>query len=130
MSVRVRILEGPLTQRPEPPANGAGAVFVFDGIVRPREGAPPHDTPIAALDYTAYRPMADQTLEAIAREALQRFGLLAIDVEHSLGRVNAGESSFRLAIHAAHRREALDAANWFIDRMKADVPIWKAPVRA
>lgn len=124
MSLRVTILEGPLPQRPEPPAPGAGAVFVFDGVVRPLEA----DAPIAALEYTAYRPMADQTLEAIARDTLDRFKLLRIDVEHSLGRVDAGRSSFRLAIHAAHRREALAAADWFIDRMKADVPIWKSPV--
>lgn len=130
MNIHVSLTSGPLAHAPEPPAHGAGAVFVFDGIVRPREGTPPNDAPILALDYTAYRPMADQTLESLAREAALRFGLLCIRVQHSVGRVHAGESSFRLAIHAPHRREAIAAADWFIDKMKADVPIWKTPVPA
>jgi molybdopterin synthase catalytic subunit len=51
-------------------------------------------------------------------------------VEHSRGRVAAGECSFRLRVAASHRPEALRAVEEFIDRMKRDVPIWKTPVYA
>jgi molybdopterin synthase catalytic subunit len=41
-----------------------------------------------------------------------------------------GAASFRLLVRAAHRREALDAADAYIERMKRDVPIWKTAVPA
>lgn len=125
MSVRASITDGPL-----PPAllgeaaAGVGAFIVFEGLVRPREG----DAAITALDYTTYDPMAERQLLDLARDICQRFALLTLHVQHSRGRVPVGACSFRLTIHAAHRKEALAAMDEFIDRLKRDVPIWKKPV--
>ncbi len=126
MSVRVSIIDGPLSgTAPVPPGvDGAGAALAFEGIVRPlEEGAP-----IVALEYQTYDPMAERELERLAEDVLSRHGVLGIAVEHSRGRIFAGECSFRLRIWSAHRKEALAAADEFIDRMKRDVPIWKKPV--
>ncbi|MCB9838005.1 MAG: molybdenum cofactor biosynthesis protein MoaE [Phycisphaeraceae bacterium] len=123
MSVRVTIIEGPLP-RPEHATDASGLVgagVVFDGVVRAEEG----DATIAALEYEAYRPMADHELERLARRMLDKHGLLAIDVWHSVGTVPVGAVSFRLDIRSAHREEALAAMDEFIDAMKRDVPIWK-----
>lgn len=123
--VRVTIVEGPL---PSPAAlpvvAGAGAVLTFEGVVRPTEG----EAAIAALDYSAYEPMTTREMTRLAEQALATHGLLAIAVEHSVGRVAAGETSFRLSIASRHRKEALAAAAEFIDAMKRDVPLWKMPV--
>lgn len=83
---------------------------------------------MAALDYEAYRPMAEDTIETIARDVCRRHALGAVLVEHSLGRIRVGERSFRTVLWSPHRREALAAMSEFIDRLKADVPIWKTPV--
>ena len=72
--------------------------------------------------------MATNSLTELARDILHKHALIAITVEHSRGEVLAGERSFRLAIHSAHRKEALAAMDEFIDRMKRDVPIWKSPI--
>jgi molybdopterin synthase catalytic subunit len=125
--VTVQIINGPLP--PAPTAwrvDGAGAILLFEGTIRPSEG----DAPISALDYEAYRPMAEKQLERLAGEMISRHGVLAIHVEHSQGTVPAGDCSFRLQIASAHRQEGIRAMEEFIDRMKQDVPIWKKPVYA
>jgi molybdopterin synthase catalytic subunit len=81
---------------------------------------------IAGLRYEMYDPMAERVLASLAHEAIEQFGVKEIRVEHSRGFVGAGERSFRLEIASAHRREALDAMDWYIDRMKRDAPIWKS----
>jgi len=124
MSVSVHIHDGPLPSAAPWTINGAGAVLLFEGVVRPSEDG----QPIEALDYEAYQPMAEQQLRALAQAMIDQFGVMAVVVEHSHDRVRAGECSFRLRIAAAHRKEALAAMDEFIDRMKRDVPIWKTPV--
>lgn len=125
MSVHVRLTDGPLAPRPRStPRDGVGAVLAFEGVVRPREG----DGVIEALEYEAYEPMATTMIERLAQSLLAEHGLTAIEVEHSFGRVNVGEASFRLTIQSPHRAEGLRAAAAFIDRLKRDVPIWKRPV--
>lgn len=107
-----------------PATEQVGATLVFEGIVRANE----QGRAIRALSYEAYEPMASDALTELARDILHKHALIAITVEHSRGEVLAGERSFRLAIHSAHRKEALAAMDEFIDRMKRDVPIWKSPI--
>src|SRR5437868_5304830 len=122
MSVEVSIHDGPLSPAIAPRHEGAGAVLVFEGIVRATEG----DREIRALHYQAYEPMAQRMITSIGEDLLRKHGLLSIKVEHSRGRVAVGECSFRLTVCSRHRKEGLAAADEFIDRLKADVPIWKS----
>lgn len=116
--------DGPLAPAATWDHPGAGAVLCFEGVVRPTEA----DQAIDGLDYEAYEPMAGRELDRLASEAMERFGLLAIRVEHSRGLVLSGACSFRLRIASLHRKEALAAMDWYIDLMKQQVPIWKRPV--
>jgi molybdopterin synthase catalytic subunit len=125
MSVHVHIVDGPVpASARETPMGGAGAVVEFQGIVREREG----DAAIRALAYSTYDPMALRQLTALAGDVARKHGLLALQADHSRGRVPVGACSFRLVVHAAHRKEALAAMDEFIDRLKRDVPIWKSAV--
>jgi len=125
MSVEVHIVDGALgPYEPGESTFGVGAVIVFEGVVRPAEDG----VPIEALDYEAYEPMASRQIGAIAHELASEFGLFAMHVWHSTGRVPAGRCSFRLVVESAHRKEGLAACDAFIDRFKKDVPIWKKPV--
>ncbi len=127
MEVRVEIVEGALGPTADAVrADGAGAVVVFEGVVRGEEDG----VPIEGLDYEAYMPMAERELERLAREVGEAHGIALMRVEHSTGRVGVGECSFRLTVASAHRAEALAATGEFIDRMKRDVPIWKSAVSA
>lgn len=121
MAVTITIRDGPLPPAPGHRIEGAGGIVVFEGIVRGLEDG----REIAALEYSAYEPMAQNVIRGIAADLVKKHGLLAMSVEHSRGRVGVGECSFRLAVWGRHRKEALAAADEFIDRLKSDVPIWK-----
>lgn len=126
-SVRVQLVEGPLLSY-EPGsitvAHGSGAQILFEGIVRPSE----EGAPIEALDYEAYEPMTTRELTQLAERMLSEHGLLAIGVEHSVGRVPIGKISFRLVVDSKHRKEGLQAMDEFINEMKRIVPLWKVAV--
>lgn len=122
MNATARIADGALPPAEPPHAvPGAGAVVVFEGVVRGHEGG----ARIAALEYATYDPMALKQLQVLADDIARGHGLLALRAEHSRGRVPVGACSFRLVVHAAHRAEALAAIGEFVDRLKRDVPIWK-----
>lgn len=122
----VTFVQGPLGPTEVPLAPGTGARVEFAGVVRAIEG----DGVVASLEYEAFRPMADRQLRELGAELLATFGLLSISCEHSLGRVAVGAVSFRLVVDAHHNKEAIAAMSIFIDRMKADVAIWKRPIWA
>jgi molybdopterin synthase catalytic subunit len=121
--IGVQLVEGPLAAAAPFRPEGAGAVLVFEGIVRPLEDA----RPLAALRYEAYEPMTTRLLHELSSEVSARHQLIALRLEHSQGRVPAGGVSFRLAVAAAHRKTAIAAIDELIDRLKADVPLWKVP---
>ena len=99
----------------------AGAVVVFHGTVRDRTD----DRRVTHLEYEAYPAMALAQLARIAAEVKQAHGLEAIACAHRVGRLEIGDTAVVLAVSSPHRREALDAIDDFIVRLKRDVPIWK-----
>jgi molybdopterin synthase catalytic subunit len=127
MTISIAITDGPLAPLPHTSTEPhAGAVVIFEGIVRGLEDG----RPLHALDYEVYSTMAHTALRELASEIATNHGLLALHVQHSCGLVPVGTCSFRLVVQAPHRKEALAAVDEFIDRMKRDVPIWKRPVWA
>ena len=122
--VSIALVAGPLGPPATPRPDGAGAWLVFEGVVRRDEGGRRLD----ALVYEAYEPMTSRQLERLARAIGEEHGLLALRVEHSVGRVDVGAVSFRLSIGSKHRAEGIAATDDFIDRMKREVAIWKNPV--
>ncbi len=123
MNVRIEFMDGALPARSasHPTDGRAGALLMFEGIVRATE----NDQPIEGLFYEVYEPMAARETERLAREIGDQHNLQAIDITHSRGMVPVGGVSFRVIIEAAHRAEALAAMADFIDRFKKDVPVWK-----
>jgi molybdopterin synthase catalytic subunit len=99
----------------------AGAVVLFLGTTR--EMTDGRQT--VALDYEAYREMAEQKLAELEAEARERWPLIDCTIVHRLGRVPAGEASVAIVTSTPHRREAFAAGGWLIDTLKRDVPIWK-----
>jgi molybdopterin synthase catalytic subunit len=104
----------------------AGANVLFVGTAR----AVTNGRPAVALEFDAHEPMAGPELERLCKAAVEKFGLVACAVEHRLGRVPVGEATVAIAASAPHRREAFAAAEWLIERIKREVPIWKCEERA
>jgi molybdopterin synthase catalytic subunit len=105
-----------------------GAVATFLGTTR--ETSPDDPRPVAALEYEAYETMAVPEMEAIAREARERFGPLEIAIVHRTGRVALGEPSIAIVVGAPHRGSAFDACRFAIDAVKSRVAVWKREVYA
>jgi molybdopterin synthase catalytic subunit/molybdopterin converting factor small subunit len=101
-----------------------GGVVTFWGIVRDREDG----KPIRALEYTAYREMAEHQFRKLLAETHEKWPLRRIRVIHRLGVIAVGEPSLLVRVEAAHRGEAFAAAQFIIDELKQRVPIWKQAV--
>jgi molybdopterin synthase catalytic subunit len=102
-----------------------GGIVTFWGVVRNiEEGAQ-----IGALEYTAYREMAEHQFKKILAATREKWPLKRVRVVHRLGRIGVGEPSLLVRVEAAHRDEAFAAAQFIIDELKEKVPIWKRGVR-
>ena len=106
---------------PALPSREIGAAVEFSGIVREME----NDRALAGLHYEAYEPMATRQLDRIFDELHAAHPCAAVHFIHRLGWVPVGEASLFIRVLAAHRGAALSFLAAAIDRMKADVPIWK-----
>lgn len=103
-----------------------GGIVAFEGVTR-RDLDPQHGA-IVRLCYEAYKDMARQQLEHLAREAKRRWSAGRVAIIHRTGNVPPGEASVMIAVACEHRAEAFDACRWLIDTLKKDVPIWKKDV--
>jgi molybdopterin synthase catalytic subunit len=102
-------------------AGSDGAVCLFDGIVRDNT----RGRQTLYLDYESYREMALDQMRALAREAVDRFGVRDVALVHRVGRLFVGETSVLIVVASAHRGAAFDACRFLIDTLKKTVPIWK-----
>lgn len=98
-----------------------GAVGVFLGQVR--NHAEGH--PVEALEYEAYGSMALLQMQRIAADLEQQYAPLHLTVLHRIGRLEIGEIALAVVAAAPHRGEVFAAMQLFVDRLKAEVPIWK-----
>ncbi len=122
-----QITEAPLCLDPLVAAvsrSTSGAVATFLGIVR--EFA--RGRRVSYLEYDAYPEMATATLRQIGEEIRRRWPVDRIAIVHRTGRLAIGEASVAIVISSPHRREALEACAYAIERVKEIVPIWKKEV--
>lgn len=100
---------------------GAGAVATFQGVVRDNSLG----RKVLYLFYEAYPPMAVKEMQAIEEEVRKRWEIDKIAISHRTGRLEIGEASVIIAVSSPHRRDALEACHFTIDRLKQTVPVWK-----
>jgi len=102
-----------------------GAISTFVGTTRVDEAS---GASVEYLEYEAYRPMADRTLEEIGAEIGERWEVGHVSIVHRLGRVDPGESSVAIVVASPRRGPAFEANRYAIERIKEIVPIWKREV--
>ena len=101
-----------------------GASVEFLGIVRGEESG----SPISALDYEAYEPMAQRLIEGLIEQAKQRWSMHQPYIRHRVGRVPVGQIAVLIGIRSPHRDDAFEACRFLIDAIKRDIPIWKTAI--
>jgi molybdopterin synthase catalytic subunit len=98
-----------------------GAHSIFLGQVR---GDVLNDKTVAAIDYSSYVPMAEEIMHEIREAIFVKYPLSCMHIYHSLGRVETGQVCLFVFTSSAHRKEAMDACDELVERIKAEVPVW------
>ncbi|MFL5735992.1 MAG: molybdenum cofactor biosynthesis protein MoaE [Actinomycetota bacterium] len=99
----------------------AGGTCAFVGTVREHSDA----GDVTGLRYESYEELAETRLREIAAEMCERWPVLKAALHHRIGDLAVGEISVVVACSTPHRAEAFEACRHGIERIKADVPIWK-----
>ena len=99
-----------------------GAVVTFTGIVRCDGG-------LSALTIEHYPGMTEREISRHVDEAERRWPLLGVIIVHRTGRLVPGENIVLVAVAAAHRHAAFEAAGFLIDYLKTRAPFWKQEER-
>ncbi|NCP12663.1 MAG: molybdenum cofactor biosynthesis protein MoaE [Sphingomonadales bacterium] len=102
--------------------DGDGAVASFTGLARPadRQGAA-----VARLRLDHYAGVTEASIEAIAAAARTRFPVSELCIVHRCGSIAPGEAIVFVAAAARHRRAAIEAADYLMDRLKTEAVLWK-----
>ena len=98
-----------------------GAHSIFLGQVR---NDMIDNKPVKAIDYSAYKEMAEERFHEIREDAFAKYALTCMHIYHSMGRVMAGEISLFVFTSSKHRKDAMDACNYIVNRVKEEVPVW------
>ena len=105
-------------------SSAMGAAVYFAGVVRETE----EGKPISAIDYEAFKPMAEKQFDLIFDQVEKRWPVESMRLIHRIGVVRVNEPSLWVEVVAPHRGEAFAACQVIIDEMKKTVPIWKKSV--
>ncbi len=102
---------------------GSGGECVFIGTTRPETNKKHGE--LLALNYDCYKEMAQEELQSLAEEAINRYSVHHIRVTHAIGEVTINKASVVIAVSSDHRDDAFTACRFIIDLLKQRVPIWK-----
>ncbi len=107
----------------------SGAACIFSGMVRGETvRGEAHTT--TALEYEAYKPMAEAKMAQVADEIRARWpAVQGIAIVQRIGLLQPRTPTVLIACTAAHRDTGVfEAARYGIDRLKEIVPVWKIEI--
>jgi molybdopterin synthase catalytic subunit len=98
-----------------------GAVACFVGTVRDlNEGSA-----VETMELEHYPGMTEKSLEAIARQARERWPGSDVLIVHRVGRLKPLDQIVLVATTAMHRAEAFESCAFVMDYLKTQAPFWK-----
>ena len=100
---------------------GAGAVCVFEGVVRNHADG----QAVSRLDYEAHESLASTEMRRVLERVAAEHPGVRLAAVHRVGQLAIGDVAVCVAASAAHRDDAFHACRNAIDRIKETVPIWK-----
>jgi molybdopterin synthase catalytic subunit len=103
------------------PPGVCGACASFIGTVRGGDNAEPLD----GMYLEHYPGMAEREIEAVCRDAQNRWNTSHIEVWHRVGELKPGEPIVVVGVWSHHRAEAFDACRAVIGYLKERAPFWK-----
>jgi molybdopterin synthase catalytic subunit len=98
-----------------------GGICIFIGTVRNHH----EGKAVKALKYTAYAPVAEKMIRAIEQQIQAKYQVSYVRVIHRVGALEIGDTAIIAMAYAVHRREAFQACEEAVERVKHEVPVWK-----
>ncbi|MFV0634953.1 molybdenum cofactor biosynthesis protein MoaE [Demequina sp.] len=103
-----------------------GAVTTFLGQVRDHD--PSVEGEVTHLDYSAH-PDAQAILARIVREVTGASAFpVSVAATHRIGLLAVGDAAIVVAAAGSHRAETFEVCREVVERVKAEVPIWKREI--
>ncbi|RAK17014.1 molybdopterin synthase catalytic subunit [Anoxybacillus vitaminiphilus] len=99
----------------------AGAVTTFIGTVREFTNG----KRTLFLQYEAYVSMAEKKLAEIGEEIARKWPDAKVAITHRIGKLDISDIAVVIAVSTPHRKDAYEANQYAIERIKQIVPIWK-----
>ncbi|MCD4850195.1 molybdenum cofactor biosynthesis protein MoaE [Arthrobacter sp. AK01] len=103
----------------------AGAVVSFSGVVRNHDAGKAVDRLSYSAHPTAHQVMSDVVAQLVAEHSGEADQPVRIWAAHRIGMLEIGDPALVCAVAAAHRGQAFAVCSELVDRVKAQVPIWK-----
>lgn len=105
-------------------APDCGAIVTFSGVVRNHDGG----KDVSSLSYSSH-PGAALIIEQLTADVVAELvpdGIQSrVWVAHRVGPLAVGDAALVCAVATAHRGLAFEICSTLVDRIKAEVPIWK-----
>jgi molybdopterin synthase catalytic subunit len=79
---------------------------------------------VAAIEYTAYEEMAEQTFYEIREAAFAKYELSCLHIYHSLGTVKTGEICLFVFVSAPRRKVVYEALEFLVEEIKEKTAIF------
>ena len=94
--------------------NFSGSIVMHLGIVRPNSNG----RKVVSIEYEADINASERELSNIANEILTKWGIQDIALCRRIGRLDLGDLILIAAIAAPHRKEAFEACDYAVERMR------------
>ena len=98
-----------------------GAMASFVGAMRDFN----EDRKVTSMTLEHYPEMTEKHLNAIAREATEKWNLLDVLLLHRIGKIEIGDDIVLVATWSAHRKEAFESCRVMMEQLKSSAPFWK-----
>ncbi len=99
----------------------AGGIGTFTGIVRQFS----QGVETKALHFEKYEMIAEEAMQKICHDLMQREGVLDVRIHHRTGTIRPREDIVYIVVAAAHRQELFIALTDALEMLKSEVPVWK-----
>lgn len=122
MAVKAILTDKPIARNVTTHSNDAGAIVHFYGCMRPttKDGRS-----LDRLVLEWHPRLTQKSLDDIAQAGQERFDIKDVTVIHRCGAVEPNEIIVFVEVKSDHRREAFEAADYIMDRLKTEAVFWK-----
>lgn len=98
-----------------------GGHHIFLGQVRADDTS---GSRVAAIEYTAHEALAEEKMSVLREEIFDKFDIVCMHIYHSLGVIKAGELCFFVFVSSKHRKAAMEACEFLVEKFKKEMPVW------